>query len=367
MTRRDRIIATLVAIGALGSVAAFMTDPAALMLGWLAAAFTVTSIAVGAMAVLMFTYVVRGEWTDGLHRPLTAAALTLPVAAMLFAPVLLGKSHIYPWATQAAGEPGAFKDVWLSPAFFTLRSVFYFAVWIALALWLRAAWRRPEQMMASACAGLILYALTASFAGIDWLESLTPEFHSSVYGLMVLTFQLLAGFAFALAIALRQPPAPTGNYGAILLSVLMLWAYNHAMQYIIVWAGNIPEEVTWYESREQGVWGVLFWLMIAAQFLLPFFALLSGRVRNDRGALLTLAALTLVLRFVEAAVLALPERGAGLHGLWLAAPAAMLLAGALWWLAFAAIDRRLQRSPHDIKPLEEDAFDASGSPLPRGS
>lgn len=367
MTRQDTIAVAVAVVGALACVAGFMIEPAALMLGWLAAVFTLTAIAAGAMAVLMFTYVVRGEWTDGLHRPLTAAALTLPVAAFLLVPVLLGMSVLYPWATHAVGEPGAFKDVWLSPWFFMLRTIVYFAVWTALAVWLRAAWRRPPQMMASACAGLILYAVTASFAGIDWLESLTPEFHSSVYGLMVLTFQLLAGFAFALLIALRRPGAPTGNYGAILLSVLMLWAYNQAMQYIIVWAGNIPEEVTWYVSREHGVWGALFWLMIVVQFILPFFALLSSRVRNGRGALLTMAGVTLVMRFVETVVLTMPDRGEGLRGLWLAAPAAILLAGALWWLAFAAIDRRLARSPRDLKPLEEDAFDASGSPLPRGS
>ena len=73
--------------------------------------------------------------------------------------------------------------------------------------------------MISASAGLIVYALTATFAGIDWLESLTPEFHSSIYGLLFLTFELLAGFAFALTVALWRPDAPTFRYGAILLSV----------------------------------------------------------------------------------------------------------------------------------------------------
>jgi hypothetical protein len=355
--------AVVAVLASIGCVAGGIIDPAALMLGWLTAAFAIISIAAGGLGVLMFTYLVRGDWTNGLHRPLTAAALTLPLAGLMLVPILIVPSAVYPWASHQPGE--TFKDFWLSPAFFGLRSILYFAVWIALALWLRTAWRRPERMMVSACVGLIVYALTASLAGIDWLESLTPEFHSSVYGLMVLTFQLLAGFTFALFAAIRRPAAPTGSYGAILISVLMMWAYNHAMQYIILWAGNIPEEVTWYGSREQGVWGVLFWLLIVAQFVLPFFALLSSRVRNGRRGLLTLAALTLVMRFVEAAVLAMPERAGDLHGLWLSAPAAMLLAGAIWWLAFAAVDRRL--APHDFKPLEDDAFDASGSPLPRSS
>jgi hypothetical protein len=97
------------------------------------------------------------------------------------------------------------------------------------------------------------FGVVASFAGIDWIESLTPKFHSSIYGLLFLTFQLLAGLAFAIAIALRPGhPRPTFSYGPIFLSTLLLWAYIQAMQYIVIWAGAIPDEVVWYLRRSAG-------------------------------------------------------------------------------------------------------------------
>src|SRR5207237_7922743 len=101
------------------------------------------------------------------------------------------------------------KAVWLAPVYFIIRTVLYFALWTVLAMWIRRAWAKPRRMVATASAGLILYALSASFAGVDWLESLTPEFHSSIYGLLFLTFQLLPVIAFALTVALSNPGSPS--------------------------------------------------------------------------------------------------------------------------------------------------------------
>src|SRR5205807_1863562 len=200
VTRKAWLIAVLG--GGIGSSVALLIDLHALLLSYLATAVAVSAIPIGALVVLMVTYLVRGNWTEGLHAPLDA--------------------------------------------------------------------------------------VTGSFAAIDWIESLTPEFHSSIYGLMFLTFQLLSGFAFALLIALRQSHS-TFRYGDILLSVLLLWAYIHAMQYIVIWSGDIPEEVIWYIRRSSGGWGVVLWGLVLLQFLVPFFALLMERVRSGRGALLIIA------------------------------------------------------------------------------
>src|SRR5436190_12649726 len=188
-------------------IASAVIDPHGFLVAYLATVVTISGIAVGAIGVLMITYLVRGHWTEGLHVPLTAAALTAPAAGLLFIPVLVGIPWLYPWANEPLR--GAFKSIWLTAGFFAARTVFYFAAWTVLAIWLRRAWAHPRRMLISASAGLIVYALTASLAGIDWLESLTPNFHSSMYGLLFLTFQVLAGFAFAFAIALWHPLAPT--------------------------------------------------------------------------------------------------------------------------------------------------------------
>jgi hypothetical protein len=337
--------APLVVLGLAGLIVAGLIDLRSTLAVYLAAAATVAALPLGAFAVLMTAYLVRGEWTEHLRVPLTAAALTMPVAGLLFVPVLLGMGALYPW-TDPAARHGAFQAGYLVPWFFVARTIFYFFVWTLLALWARWAWGDVARMNAAASVGLIVYALTGSFAGIDWLESLEPKFHSSIYGLLVLTFQLVAGVAFATAMAATNPPRrDLGSYGALILSALLLWAYMHAMQYLIIWAGNIPDEVKWYLRRMEGGWMVVTWALLTIQFVLPFFALLSSRVRGGAVPLLVIAALTLASRFIEALWLVLPETGARGLVLLLAIPGAVLATGGLWLIGLRVSLFQVRRAP----------------------
>src|SRR5262249_43546466 len=181
----------------------------------------------------------------------------------------------------------------------------------------------------------------------DWIESLTPTFHSSTYGLLFITFQLLAGLAFALVIALRPGRArPTFSYGPLLLSVLLLWAYIHSMQYIIMLAWDIPREVTLNLRRSSDGWGIVLWTLVLLQFVVPFFAMLSERVRNGQRPLLMIAGATLVLRVVEALWLILPSTGASGPVLLLDIPATTLAIAGTWWIAFRAGARRAALISH---------------------
>jgi len=357
--RPSLIVAAL--IGFAATLLGLLVDAHAVLAVYLATAVSVASFAIGGLGVLIFTYLVRGRWTEDLHLPLTAAAMTVPVTGLFFIPVLIALGWLYPWAGSAAESAGSFKAAYLTPWFFAGRTVAYFAIWTALAVSLRRAWSEPRRMIATGAAGSIVWAFTVSIAGVDWLQSLTPEFHSSIYGLLFLTFQLLSGLAFAIAIGLSTSAA-AGSYGAILLSTLLLWAYNHAMQYIIIWSGNIPEEALWYVRREAGLWGVAFWALILLQFVVPFFALLFDTVRNSRRPLLMLAVLTVALRFVETYCLALPGLGTGGWGLLIGIPATLLLCIAPCWLVFSVIHERLAASPKDTRSMS-DSFDASGTPV----
>jgi hypothetical protein len=274
---------------------------------WLVAWVAIGAIPLGALGILMTSYLVRRAWTEGLHLVLLAATATLPIVAALFLPVLIGMKQLYPAVSDAHSLP-TFKAVYLAPWFLVLRTVIYFAVLWLLALWQRAAWGDLTRMTRAASAGLIVYALLASFAGIDWIESLEPEFHSSIYGLLYLCFLLLNGTAFAIGAGLvsgRRIGAIKG-YSALLLSTILLWAYLHGMQYIVIWAGNIPDEAIWYLERSSDGWQYVLAFVALGQFVFPFFALLSARVRSDRSWLLTLCILTLGMRCWEASLLILP-------------------------------------------------------------
>lgn len=286
-----------------GAVLDSHTALAAYLVSWI----TVVSIPIGALIILPTTYLVRRAWTNDLQDILVATTATLPLCGLLFAPVLLGQSVLYPVAAGASVP--AFKAAYLAPWPFAIRTIAYFVIWSILAAWLAASRQNHARATRAASVTLIVAALTVSLAGIDWLESLSREFHSSIYGLLFLSYTLMSSLAFVLGFGLLSPQRirSTRGYGALLFSVLLLWAYLHAMQYIVIWAGNIPDEVTWYLDRTQDGWQYGVLLLAFGQFVIPFLLLLLARGRRDRRSLLILCAVTLGMRAVESAVLAFPE------------------------------------------------------------
>lgn len=330
-----RVLVLASAAGVAGCAIGLYFDPKTTLASYLVAWAALSAVPIGAIAVLATTYLVRGGWTQDLNRPLSAAALSMPVIALLVIPVLAGIGEIYPWVADGAALR-SFKAVYLVPWFFALRTFIYFFLLTMLALWLWRVYGDDVGMKRASSVSLIVWALLSSWAGIDWLESLEPDFHSSIYGLLKIAFDLLAGLSFAMAVVfLADRPRRMTNaaYAGVLLSTLLLWAYLHAMQYIIIWTGNIPDETIWYIERLDNGWGFALWALFIVQFILPFFALLSERVRVDTRALLAFACVTLAMRYLEAIVLVLPP----LHvaGLWLLLdlPASLLAVGSIFLLA----------------------------------
>src|SRR5437764_14805399 len=139
-----RILPTLAITGMLGTALASLLAAHDTLAAWLAAAIATSAVPIGALAVLLMSYLVRGQWTNELHVPLAAASLNVPVAGLLFLPVLAGIPWLYPWAQSP--PVGAFKSGYLVPWFFALRSVLYFAIWSAVALWAHRVWGGPDRM-----------------------------------------------------------------------------------------------------------------------------------------------------------------------------------------------------------------------------
>jgi len=296
----------------------------------------------------MTSYLVRRAWTETLHVIMVSATSVLPILAVVLLPVLIGLKELYPAAVPGHALP-AFKAVYLAPWFFVLRTAIYFVVLCAVAHWQRMAWGDSDRMRRSASVGLIIWALLVSLAGVDWVESLEPDFHSSEYGLLYLCFALVDGTAFAILMGLASGRriGATRGYSALLLSVLLLWTYVHAMQYIVIWAGNIPDEAVWYIKRSSDGWQFVLAVVALGQFVFPFFALLNSRIRSSRSWLLALCALTLVMRCWEASILILPaiEHISPLI-VTLTLPASLaLVAISLWWAYERALanDGRLFR------------------------
>lgn len=336
---RDRAL-LIGLVGLLGCLVGVFFASRNTLIAWVVAWLAWGSIPIGSLAVLMLVALIPGSWRDLYVRPLTIGTTLMPLVGIAMIPLLLGVTLIYPWADPSSGSAfTGFKGAWLSMTFFIVRAVVYLLILSLLAWAILAA--RQELKPRIAALGVILYALIGSLIGIDFAESTEPHFHSSIYGLLALTNQWLAGISFAILLGLwsDRGHAPRAAAGVLVTAILM-WAYMHAMQYIVIWAGDIPKEVHWYLERGRHGWGALAWALYGLQGLFAFGALLSPSVRRSRHAMIGLAALTLLMRLIENAWLVLP----GLPGLtWTVAPLILVASMAMFgfgWIGAVALRAR---------------------------
>jgi hypothetical protein len=250
----------------------------------------------------------------------------LPALPVFLLPIIIGMAAIYPWFD---GGLAGFKAIYLIPVFFASRllAVVIGAAVLGFFLAVTASYRL-------AVGGLIAFVLLDGLLAVDLVESLDPEFHSSGFGLYVLSLQALT--ALAAMILLRLPDAVNpALLGKLLLTALLLWAYFAFMQYFISWSSNLVPAVKWYQARGAGIWAAAEYA-IAVLRLLPGFVLVFPPVQRSRSWLAVLTGTTLIGTAVEAAWLVLPAVKAdiavallayalALAGMLLLYPAAQLL------------------------------------------
>jgi hypothetical protein len=314
-------------------------------------------IALGCMAVTMLHHVTGGAWGLPIRRPLESGTRTLPLMALLFLPIVAGARKLYEWADPVAVARDAalqHKSLYLNVPFFFGRAVLYFGAWLAFAYFLNR-WslqqdatggrtiNRRLQLLSSA--GLVVYGLTVTFASIDWAMSLEPHWFSTMYGVLFIAGQGLSAFAFIVVVlVLLAERAPLSGYvaarhyhdlGKLMLAFVMFWAYVSFSQYLIIWAGNLPEEIPWYLRRLQGGWGWIAVAILLFHFVLPFLMLLPASANRNPRVLATVAGLVVFMQLVEIFWLTQPPFAGGhfrLHWMDLLAPIGV---GGLWLAVFS--------------------------------
>jgi len=236
-------------------------------------------VTLGCLALGMVHQLSGGAWGVVIRRPIGAAARTLPVMTVLFIPILLGMSHLYIWThadVVAHDELLLAKRQYLNVPFFLARAAFYFAAWNTIS-YLLNAWsleqdltgdpRIARRMQKLSAGGLLVYGLTITFASFDWLMSIEPHWYSTIYGVLIMGGQALSAMAFLIVVLVwlsGRPPldrivvkAHFHDLGNLMLAFVMLWAYFSFSQYLIIWAGNLPHEISWYVHRLQTGWRII--------------------------------------------------------------------------------------------------------------
>ncbi|HZS08776.1 MAG TPA: hypothetical protein VFD58_28330 [Blastocatellia bacterium] len=333
------------AAGLLACLAGAFFRPAQFFHSWLTGFVFVTGITLGCLALVMLQHLTGGAWGLVIRRLLESATRTLPLVALMFLPLLLGLHRLYAWARpeEVAGNAAlAHKRLYLNVPFFVARALFYFAAWAALTFFLNK-WSRQQDETADprlerrfqllSGGGLVLYGLTITFASIDWVMSLQPEWYSTIFGLLLMGGQALSAMAFVISVlvllAQYEPlahairPGHLHDLGKLLLAFVMLWAYLSFSQFLIIWSGNLPEEATWYVRRLSGGWQWVGLALVIFHFALPFLMLLSSDLKRSGRRLVAVALAVIVMRFIDL--------------FWLIAPTLDEHRFALHWMDVAAL------------------------------
>ena|SRR5271165_5913490 len=306
----------------------------------------VLGLSLGSLAWVAMHNLTGGDWGRAVL-PFSQAALRLfPLSALLALPLLLAPAQLLPWMGTAAPEADSIagQHWYLNSDFFYARAIIYFALWLGLA-WLlgspratpRLPGRRHVSLQAVSAVGFVLYALTTTFAAVDWTMSITPRWHSTVFGLLVGTGQALSALAGAIICAyalagdvdtrLRRRFHDLGN---LALALVMVWAYLAFMQFLIIWIEDLPDEITWFLVRTRTSWSALTSFVAIAHFLLPFLFLLSRGAKRSPAVLSAVAALMLLACLADSYWLIVPTfRPRGFELEW-SDLGALLAIGGVW-------------------------------------
>jgi hypothetical protein len=322
--------AVITLVGVITLIPAGIFDPRELFFAYLTAYNFVVSIALGALVFLMICHAMHAGWPTLLRRLTEAMVAAIPLHALLFVPILLGLPVLYPWVRpDRIADPRLRRLVgvqapYLNVGWFVIRAVFFFAVWTAVGFWLRR-WSQARDRGAGAAVDgrmyalsgvmLPLVALTLSFASFDWIMSLTPEWHSTMFPVYYFAGGFLGALALLTVLTFAADRAGliggiNGSHyyalGRLLLSFVIFWAYVAFFQLLLIWSADRPDEVTFYLARLQGGWVAVTVILVLGQFVLPFLALLSYDLKRRPALLTGVAVWLLVAHYVDVYWLVMP-------------------------------------------------------------
>lgn len=269
----------------------------------------------------MLHHLIGGRWGFIVQRVLEAAMSAFPVLLILFIPVLLGMHDLYHWTHEdvvAKDQILQHKQSYLNVSFFIVRVVIYFAIWI-IASSLLIKWSNQQDSSGDPSLtdkirnvsgpGMVVFALSVTFAMFDWVMSTDPHWFSTLYGVMMIVNAGGATMAFLIMMMTYmrnyEPFSKLANadrfhdWGKLLLAFTLLWFYMMLSQFLIIWAANLPEENPWYIHRVNHGWEIVTVGLVLGRFILSFFLLLSIPRKRNPIRLVKVAIFILIMHWVD--------------------------------------------------------------------
>lgn len=324
-------------IGALVTAMGFFTQNETFFQSYLIGYMYWMYITLGSMGLLMVQHLSGGAWGIVSRRVFEAAVRTLPVMAILFLPIAFNLPRLYEWARPEALHDAGIqaKAAYLNPTFFYARAIGYFVIWIGVTFTL-SGWSTKQdadpavipgpqdrKFRVLSGAGIVLFMLTITFMSVDWMMSLDPHWTSTIFGVLFVGGAGLSTLAFTVVVlsslAETKPMSDLvsvdrfHDLGKLMYAFVLLWAYFSVSQLIIVWSGNLPEEIPFYLRRFSGPWGWVSYAVLIGHFAIPFAFLLSRTIKRNRKLAARVALFILAMRAVEIAWMIAPMVRHGEH------------------------------------------------------
>ncbi|HEX5052620.1 MAG TPA: quinol:cytochrome C oxidoreductase [Planctomycetota bacterium] len=290
-------------------------------------------ICLGALFFTMLHHITRAGWSAPLLRLAENTMWVLPFMLLLFVPILVGFDTLYEhWAKADLTKDAvlAGKQVWLNKPFFFVRVAIYFAIWIGLGWFFRSNSIKQDEkgdpvislkLARFAAPGMLLFALSLTFASFDWIMSLDPHWFSTIFGLTYFAGAFMGFLAFIILMArwlgaqgyLRDAVTVEHYHdlGKLMFTFMVFWTYTNFSQYMLIWYANLPEETHWFWVRAHGGWGAVGTILVVGHFFVPFAFLMSRHVKRNRIALSAGAIAMLVIHCIDMQYLILPTADHG--------------------------------------------------------
>ncbi|MFC1729469.1 hypothetical protein ACFL6I_03940 [candidate division KSB1 bacterium] len=331
VTETDGIARTALITGIAGialSIIGLFTNQQQFFFSYLTAFVFWWTLSMGGLFFTMLHHLTNSTWSIVLRRISETIMMTIPVMAVFVIPLFFGMNSLYHWSVpdiMAEDHLLQQKAPFLNDTFFIIRTIVYFAVWILFGSALyRVSIRQDgghteqilKRMRKLSAPGMILFAITISFASFDWLMSLDAHWYSTIFGVYVFAGSLLSFLAFILLIGkhlnnrgVLAGTVTTEHYhdiGRLLFAFTIFWAYIAFSQYFLIWYANIPEETVWFLDRWEGSWKFFSLTIVFGYFILPFISLMTRWTKRNHMLLIAISGWLLIMHWADIYWLVMP-------------------------------------------------------------
>jgi hypothetical protein len=339
-----------------------------------------TAVSLGMLGMLMLHSTTGGWWGYPLRRIFEAGARMVPVMALMFLVLLFTVTRVYAqWVHPDTADMTLASKLWyLNVHGWVIRSIVCFALWFLLAWRLTSLSQKEDAtgdpgishaMEVVSAPGLVIGAATVTVVAVDWIMSLEPDWFSTIYGFLFIVIFLLTGYSFSVfafsRLGKNEPlsealePSRYLDVGNLILVFTLLWAYMSFSQFLIIWAGNLKNEIPFYTIRISGAWGVIAALLLFFHFFVAFFLLLQRSVKRKLPRLGKVAFLQFSLTLLDLYWLTAPSYEKTPHAADFGVLFAAIGLGGIWIGIFLM---QLKRFP--LLPLHDPRFPGRSPAIP---